>query len=385
MAPTQNFTNSSLIDMKILTNNYTIRTGNIEQIMIHTMAGNCWVDSCGYMFQDPNAGASSNYGIGSDGRIGLYVEEKYRAWTSGGVDSKGQPIRVNGISGADMDHRGVTIEVASLTQSEPFKCSDAAWESLVKLCADICKRNNIKELKWRADMNLAGKVEQQNIGVHRWFAYKSCPGDFLYQNLGRIADEVNGLLGLKTNYAQYDKGPQKVNKGPVTVVGSVSNKTEGSTGPAATPSTPTTSFKMGDIITFLGGNIYASATAPTAANNINKTSECKITNTVSFAAPHPYHVVSQDGKGVYGWVDSNAITAKTASEPAAPKFESYTVRINTTINIRKGPGTTYGINGTVSNGVYTIVEEAKGVGANLWGKLKSGAGWIALDWTTKVK
>ena len=70
------------------------------------------------------------------------------------------------------------------------------YRSLVNLCADICKRNNIKELKWKADKSLIGKPEEQNMTVHRWFANKSCPGPYIYERLGQIASEVNAILGV---------------------------------------------------------------------------------------------------------------------------------------------------------------------------------------------
>ena len=74
----------------------------------------------------------------------MYVEEKDRSWCSS--------------NGAN-DNRAITIEVASDTTS-PYKVTDAAFNSLIKLLADICKRNNIKSLKWKADKNLIGHPEE---------------------------------------------------------------------------------------------------------------------------------------------------------------------------------------------------------------------------------
>jgi hypothetical protein len=124
----------------------------------------------------------------------MYVEEKDRSWCSGGKDSKGNPIRVNGISGADNDHRAVTIEVASDTTA-PYAVTDKALASLIELCADVCKRNGIKQLLWKGDKSLVGQIDKQNMTVHRWFAMKSCPGDYLYERHGYIAEEVNKRLG----------------------------------------------------------------------------------------------------------------------------------------------------------------------------------------------
>jgi hypothetical protein len=145
------------------------------------MAGNCTVEACGNIFASPARQASSNYGIGSDGRIAMYVEEKDRSWCS---------------SNAANDNRAITIEVANDGGAETgWHVSDKAMEALINLCVDICKRNGIKQLLWKADKSLIGQVDKQNMTVHRWFANKSCPGDYLYNKHGYIAEEVNKKLG----------------------------------------------------------------------------------------------------------------------------------------------------------------------------------------------
>ena len=172
--------NSSLVNYKRLSPNHSgTRNHKIDTVSIHCMAGNLTVEQCGRLFADPNTQASSNYGIGSDGRIALYVEEKNRSWCT---------------SSAMNDNRAVTIEVANTVGYEPYPVSDAAYNSLIKLLADICKRNGIPELRWQADPNLIGNVSKQNMTVHRWFANKSCPGTWLYQRHGQIAADVNKLL-----------------------------------------------------------------------------------------------------------------------------------------------------------------------------------------------
>lgn len=174
------YTNSPLVSYTRLSPNHSgIRQHSIDTISIHCMAGNLSVESCGAIFANPDRQASSNYGIGSDGRIGLYVEEKNRSWCT---------------SSRSNDNRAVTIEVANIENQEPWRISDAAYNSLIKLCADICKRNGIKKLLWRADPNLIGQVDKQNMTVHRWFANKSCPGNWLFNNHGRIAADVNKIL-----------------------------------------------------------------------------------------------------------------------------------------------------------------------------------------------
>lgn len=187
------YTNSPLVAYKKISPNKTSpRNHAIDTITIHCMAGNMSVESCGSMFALPGRKASSNYGIGSDGRIALYVEEKDRSWCS---------------SSASNDHRAVTIEVANDGGANTgWHVSDEALSALIELVTDICRRNNIKELKWRADKSLIGQVDKQNMTVHRWFANKSCPGDYLYHMHGTIADDVNKKLNEeKENEANAKK------------------------------------------------------------------------------------------------------------------------------------------------------------------------------------
>jgi hypothetical protein len=142
------------------------------------VVGQLSVETIGNIFAPSSRQASCNYGIGSDGRIGMYCEEKNRSWCT---------------SSASNDHRAITIEVASDT-SHPYAVNDKAYKALIELVADICKRNNIKELKWKGDKSLISQVDKQNMSVHRWFANKSCPGDYLYNLHGKIAEEVNKRL-----------------------------------------------------------------------------------------------------------------------------------------------------------------------------------------------
>lgn len=173
--------NSNLIcGMIISPNSSNPRNHAIDTITIHCMAGNLTVEQCGNLFAQKSRKASSNYGIGTDGRIMLYVDEDNRSWCS---------------SNRDNDNRSVTIEVANDGgASTGWHVSDRAMDSLVKLCADICKRNGIYELRWRADRNLIGHPSEQNMTVHRWFANKSCPGDYLYNKHFEIAEKVNAIL-----------------------------------------------------------------------------------------------------------------------------------------------------------------------------------------------
>lgn len=176
------YTNSALIcHTRISPNRTSPRNHAIDTITIHCMAGNLSVERCGDVFAPSSRKASSNYGIGSDGRIAMYVEEKDRSWCT---------------SNKANDHRAVTIEVANDGGADTgWHVSDKALSSLIALTADICRRNHIRELKWLADKTLIGQTEKQNMTVHRWFAAKACPGDYLYSKHYYIAAEVNKLLG----------------------------------------------------------------------------------------------------------------------------------------------------------------------------------------------
>lgn len=188
----------SIVDYKLISPNRTSpRQNEIDTVTIHCVVGQCTVEALGAHFANPARDASSNYGVGFDGRIGQYVEECDRAWTTGGRDKNGNPIYVNGISGSMNDHRAITIEVASDTY-EPYAITNAAYEGLIKLLVDICKRHpKIHRLKWQGNKSLVGNVAAQNITAHRWFARTACPGDYIYNRLGTIAAEVNRKLDLE--------------------------------------------------------------------------------------------------------------------------------------------------------------------------------------------
>ena len=163
------------------------RGAKIDTITIHHMAGNLSVESCAQVFQDTSRQASSNYGVGTDGRIGLYVPENRRAWTS---------------SNAENDHRAVTIEVANDGGAPDWHVSAAALESTVALCVDICKRNGIDRLNYTG-------TKAGNLTMHRWFAATLCPGPYLASKFQYIADEVNRRLAA-AQVPQAKKSNQEV-------------------------------------------------------------------------------------------------------------------------------------------------------------------------------
>lgn len=253
------YTNSKLVVYKKLSPNHSgARKHKIDRISPHCVVGQCTAEGLGSWFARSSTQASSNYGIDKDGRVGLYVEEKNRSWCT---------------SSSANDNRAVTIECASDTK-EPYTMNSKVYATLVKLCVDICKRNGKKKLLWFGDktktLNYEPKSDEMVLTVHRWFANKSCPGNWLYSRLGKLATEVTKLLGSS---AEEKKELEKE-----------------------------TSFKV--------------------------------------------KIEIED------------------------------------LNIRKGPGTNYKRTGDYTGkGVFTIIETKSGKGSTAgWGRLKSGAGWISLDY-----
>ena len=182
------YTNSSLVSYTKLSPNHSgQRTHSIDRITPHCVVGQLSAESICGCFTSPSRQASCNYGIGTDGRISLCVEEKNRSWCS---------------SSNANDQRAITIECAS-DISEPYAMNDKVYTSLISLCTDICKRNGKKKLLWFGDknqtLNYAPKSDEMVITVHRWFANKSCPGNWLYARLGDLAAKVTANLGSNTS------------------------------------------------------------------------------------------------------------------------------------------------------------------------------------------
>ena len=169
--------NSKLVNYTKISPNSSARTAKIDKITIHHMAGNLSVETCAAVFQNTSRQASSNYGVGTDGRIGLYVDESRRAWTS---------------SNRDNDNRAVTIEVANDGGSPDWHVSDKALESTIALCVDICQRNGIKKLNFTGD-------KSGNLTMHKWFAATQCPGPYLESKFPHIAAEVNKRLSAASS------------------------------------------------------------------------------------------------------------------------------------------------------------------------------------------
>lgn len=191
--------NSKLISYtKISPNRTSPRNHKIDTVTIHCVVGQCSVETLGNIFTPTSRQASCNYGIGADGRIGMYCEEKDRSWCS---------------SNAANDNRAITIEVASDTK-HPYAVNAKAYAALIDLLVDICKRNGIPRLVWSTSK--ADRVNHKNgcnMTVHRDYANKSCPGEYLYSRHAQIASEVNKRLGSTDNRPQPEKVLYRVQTG----------------------------------------------------------------------------------------------------------------------------------------------------------------------------
>ena len=258
--------NSPLVEYTRLSpNNSGVRLSPIDRITPHCVVGQCSIEGLGNVFANTARKASSNYGIDRDGKIGMFVEENKRSWCS---------------SSSANDNRAVTIECASDTLS-PYTMTDKVYQSLIKLCADICNRNNKNVLLWisnkSASLSYMPKPNEMVLTVHRWFANKSCPGDWLYNRLGELATEVNKILSGQPEIP--------VNHNP----------------------------------------------------------------------------------------------------PETKPFKPYLVKIITLgVKIKSGAYANARNVGVINPGVYTIIEESTDKNGMLWGKLKSGAGWICLDYADRI-
>ena len=312
------YTNSSLVKYTSLSPNHSgQRTRSIDRITPHCVVGQLTAEGICACFPKGRE-ASCNYGIGKDGKIALCVEEKNRSWCS---------------SSAENDQRAVTIECAS-DSTAPYAFNTAVYNALIELCVDICKRNGKNKLLWLGDktktLNYAPKSGEMVLTVHRWFANKSCPGDWMYSRMGDLATTVTKRLS-------------------------------GVSGGGSTTTTPTgkTLYRV--------RKSWSDAKSQIGAFSV-------LANAKSLVDKNPsYKVFDEGGKVVY---------EKGSTSTA---FKPYTVRVTATdLYIRKGAGTNYSANGFIRPGVYTIVAESSGQGATKWGKLKSGAGWISLDYAKKL-
>lgn len=333
------FTNSPLVSYTKLSPNHSgQRNHAIDTITIHCVVGQCSVETLGNIFAPTSRQASSNYGVGVDGRIGMYVEEKNRSWCT---------------SSAANDHRAITIEVASDT-TEPYAVRDNVFTALIDLVTDICKRNGIKKLVWST--NKSDRVNHKNgcnMTVHRDYANKSCPGKYLYDRHGEIAAEVNKRLGADEPKVETPVTTSAIKKGDVVSIA------EGATYYDGVKKVPAWVRKKKWIVSSVSGDRAV----------IDKSVDGKN----AICSPINVKFLTVDGAKV--------------EAPKTETFKSYLAKVTATaLNIRKGAGTNFAVTGVIRDkGTYTIVAESAGQGATKgWGKLKSGAGWISLDFVKKV-
>ena len=316
------YTNSPLVDYTKLSPNHSgKRTHSIDRITPHCVVGQCSVETLGSIFTPTSKQASCNYGIGSDGRVALIVEEKNRSWCS---------------SSNANDQRAITIECAS-DSTEPYAFKDVVYQKLITLCVDICKRNGKTKLIWLGDkdktLNYTPASGEMVLTVHRWFANKSCPGSWMYARMGDLAAKVMAALG------------------------------------GSTPAVPATGSGL-----YRVRKAWLDAKSQKGAFNVlENAKKCADENA-------GYSVFDEDGKNVYSG-------RQTTHSTPAESFHPYQVQVSVSdLNIRTGPGTNYSKTGKYTGkGVFTIIAEKSGRGSTKgWGKLKSGAGWISLDYTVRV-
>ena len=312
------YTNSSLVSYTKLSPNHSgQRTHSIDRITPHCVVGQCSVETLGSIFLPTSRQASCNYGIGVDGRVGMYVEEKNRSWCS---------------SSSANDQRAVTIECASDT-TEPYAFKDVVYQKLITLCVDICKRNGKSKLLWLGDKDKTLSYEPKSyemvLTVHRWFANKSCPGNWMYARMGDLAEKVTAQLGGSS----------------------------GSTGTEVA-------------LLYRVRKTWEDSKSQKGAYKI-------LANAKKCADANPgYKVFDSTGNVVY----TSSSTEETSDVP-------FKVKVSISdLNIRKGAGTDYDRTGKFTGiGVFTIVEVKSGKGSTAgWGRLKSGAGWISLDYAEKI-
>ncbi len=428
-----NFTNSPLVKYTKLSPNHSgLRKQPIDTITIHCVVGHCSLETLGNIFAPVSRQASSNYGVDDNGNVGMYCEEKNRSWCT---------------SSSANDQRAVTIEVASDTK-HPYAITDGALQGTIRLCADICRRNGIPKLIWKNDKSLIGKPDQQNMTVHRWFDAKACPGDYIFNKLGYIADEVNKLLnvdqpvqtdypkpksitgdkviwdfftakglnafavaglmgnlfaesGLRSNNLQNTfenkLGLSDVQYTDQVDSGAYTNFVRDSAGyglaqwtfwsrkEALLKHCNAAKASIGDLQTqldFLWTELQGFTKTMSVLKTAKSVQEASNIVLTDFERPANMSDAVKKQRVTYGQKYFDTYGGKTpAPVPTPSGFVPYLVKVTASIvNYRKGPGTNNPIVGQVKrNEVYTIVGEADGPGASKWGKLKSGAGWVSLD------
>ena len=324
------YSNSGLVAYTKLSPNHSgQRAHSIDRISPHCVVGQCTAEGLGDWFARSSTQASSNYGIDKNGRVGLYVEEKNRSWCT---------------SSKENDNRAVTIECASDTTS-PYRMNDAVYQTLIRLCADICKRNGKSKLIWFGDkaktLAYTPAGNEMVITVHCWYANKSCPGDWLYSRLGDLAAQVTYLLG---------GGHPTLQKGATgDDVRSLQNKL----------------ISLGYDLGEYGADGDFGDMTDKAVRQFQKDHGLAEDG-----------IVGDDTWAVLEEAQGGDMPAPAPDPEPTPEPTEYKVKVKSQRPIYKNAPQEIGQCG---NGVYTIVETSGN-----YGKLKSGVGWIQLDSTEKV-
>lgn len=337
------YSNSSLAKAKYLSPNHSgTRNHSIDRITPHCVVGQLTGAGIGGCFKSTSRQASCNYGIGTAGDIVLIVEEKNRSWCS---------------SSAANDNRAVTIECASNT-THPYAMNTAVYNSLVKLCVDICKRNGKNKLLWlgssSATLNYAPKSNEMVLSAHRWFKNKACPGDWLYSRYGQLASAVTSQLGGgSTPSPAPTPAPSSLNKttqwaGEVTVNGL-------------------------NVRTGAGTN-YGKLSAWPQLGKGNLVGVCD-SRKASDGSTWYYIIIAEK---YYGWVHSAYIKKKGSSPAPAPKPSGYSVWVGkvtaSTLNVRTGAGTSYGKLKAWpqlgKNNLVDVIGETKAKDGSKWYKIR---------------
>jgi hypothetical protein len=390
-------------------------------------------------FSHESTQASSNYGIGTDGRVALIVDEANRAWTS---------------SSSENDNRAITIECAS-DKSSPYAFNNNVYNSLINLCVDICKRNGKTSLLWIPDKSKALNYQVKNnemlLTVHRWFSSTDCPGEWLMARLGNLAATVTGILG-GTASASPGQTPPAGTTAQESFIASIApacvecmkktgilasvsiaqaclesawgsselaknahnlfgmkaslsgNTWPGSTWGGKTYAKQTTEYaddvryevkamfraynnvqeSINDHAAYLAGAMDGKKNRyPGICTLTNPGAVCDILIRGGYATDPAYKKKLIDIIEKYGLKKYDSIP-EPASSSVVTDTPPFDVKVEIdNLNLRTAAGTDSDVAGTINPGKYTITKTKKKNGMT-WGKIKPVSGWICLDYTETI-
>lgn len=370
--------NSSLVSVtKLSPNNSGARTEKISKITVHHMAGVLSVETCGNVFSSTARAASSNYGIGNDGRVGLYVPEEKRSWCS---------------SSSWNDQRAVTIEVSNCSTGGDWPVSEAAWKTLVKLCVDIIERNpGIVRKDGKTPGLYYDGTKNGSLTEHNMFASTGCPGSYLHKHLEQLVEEVNAMLDGKTPSNPVESKPventtlPEINNFGLGGIYEVQVYLNIRTAPTtdSSKSTVVDHFSKGATVTLDKWSYQANGWIWGRYTGLSSGKKRYIA------------VRSVDGKTVYAKAKPIAtVLDKVNSKPKVSYTagKTYTT-VSDGLRVRTGPGTSYRQktkseltadgkkhsydNGTLKPSTKVTALEVKSLGNQWWARIPSG--WICLN------